>query len=459
MGWLVGIALLLLVALFAIWAARYTKVGPNEVLIVAGRPRVVPDRETGQARMLGYRVVKGGGTFVRPVRERAYRLSLELLTLDVVARDAYSSQGVRVSLEAVAQVKVGGADTLIERAAEQFLGRSREDIGRVALEILEGYLRAVVGTVTVEEMYLQRELLAQRTREAARADFASMGLEIVALAIRGISDEQGYLEAMGRPRVAQVKRDAVVGEAEAEREAEHARVQAETKVEEYRRDLELARAAYETEVRTRRAEADLAYDLARHRRAKEVREAEIDVEIAAKQKQVQLEEAEVRRREWALEAEVKRAAEAEQYRILQLAEAERLRRTAEGEGAAAEIRSRGLAEADAARVVGEAEADAMGAKAASWARYNEAAVAEMVVRILPELAEKVAAPLGRTEKIVIINTGGDAGAGASRVTADVATILSQLPTLVESLTGVKLERLLERVPGLRDGREPDEGKE
>lgn len=459
MGWVVGIALLLLVALFAVWAARYTKVGPNEVLIVAGRPRVVPDRETGQARMLGYRVVKGGGTFVRPVRERAYRLSLELFTLDVVARDAYSSLGVRVSLEAVAQVKVGGADVLIERAAEQFLGRSREDIGRVALEILEGYLRAVVGTMTVEEIYLQRELLAQRTREVARGDFASMGLEIIALAVRKITDEQGYLEAMGRPRVAQVKRDAVVGEAEAEREAEHARVQAETSIEEYRRDLELARAAYETEVRTRRAEADLAYDLARHRRAKEVREAEIDVEIVAKEKQVKLEEAEVRRREQALEAEVKKAADAEQYRILRLSEAERLRRTAEGEGAAAEIRSRGLAEADAARAVGEAEAEAMGAKAASWARYNEAAVAEMFVRILPELAEKVAAPLGRTEKIVIINTGGDAGAGASRVTADVATILSQLPSVVESLTGVKLERLLERVPGLRDGKEPDEDKE
>jgi flotillin len=456
MGWvLVGFVLLLLAALFGLWATRYAKVGPNEVLIVAGRPRPVTDPETGQTRTLGYRVVKGGGTFVRPVRERTYRLSLELVTVDVVARDAHSSQGVRVSLDAVAQVKVGGADTLIERAAEQFLGRSREDIVGVALEVLEGYVRAVAGTLTVEELYLQRELVAQRVREAARGDFASMGLEIVALVIRGITDEQGYLEAMGRPRLAQVKRDAVIGEAEAEREAEHARAQAEMRVEEYRRDLELAKAAYETEVRTRRAEVDLAYDLARHRREKEVREAELEVEIAAKEKQVRLEEAEVRRRQQTLEAEVKRQAEAEHYRILQLAEAERLRRAAEGEGVAAEIRSRGLAEADAARAVGAAEADAMAAKAAAWARYNEAAVAEMLIGVLPELAEKVAAPLGRIEKIVVINSGGDASAGASRVTADVAAILGQLPAIVESLTGVKLERLLERVPGLRDGQDSE----
>ncbi|MQA86729.1 MAG: flotillin family protein [Streptosporangiales bacterium] len=453
-----GIAIPVLAALvivWIVWAVRYTKVGPNQVLVVVGRRRRVVDPTTGERTVVGYRLVKGGGTFVRPIRERAHRLSLELITLDVRAKDAYSAQGVRVSVDAVVQIKIGGDDALIEQAAEQFLGRPREDLARVAFETLEGYLRAITGTMTLEEIYLQRDRLAQGVRDASRDDLAGMGLEIVSFAVRGITDEQGYLEAMGRPRIAQVKRDAVVGEAEADRVAQQARFEADARIEQYRRDLELTRAAYEAEVRTKRAEADLAYDLARNRVAKEVRGAEVAVEIAAKERMIELEEKEVLRRERALDAEVRKAAEAERYRIEQLAEAERLRRGAEAEGAAAEIRARGRADAEATRAVGEAEAEAMARKADAWAEYSTAAVTEMLVRILPDVAEKVAAPLARTEKIVVVNSGGDGSAGASRVTGDVATILGQLPTVIESLTGVKLEDLLGRLPGLADGTEPD----
>jgi flotillin len=449
----IGIPLLaILIIAGIVWAARYTKVGPNQVLIVVGRPRRTVDPVTGRRTVTGYRLVKGGGTFVRPIRERAYRLSLELTTLDVHAKDAYSSQGVRVSVDAVAQIKVGGADTLIERAAEQFLGRPREDIARVAFETLEGHLRAVTGTMTLEEIYLRRDQLAGCVREVARDDLAAMGLEVISFTVRGITDAQGYLEAMGRPRIAEVKRDAVIGESEADRVAHQARFEAEEKTERYRRDLELTRAAYEAEVRGKRAEADLAYELAHNRVARQVRSGEIEVEIAAEEKTIELAERQVTRRERSLDAEIRKTADAERYRIEELAEAERRRRTVEAEGAAAEIRARGQAQADATRAVGEAEAGAMRKKAGAWADYNEAAVVEMFVRILPELAEKVAAPLARTDKIVIINTGGDgqgATAGASRVTGDVAAVLSQLPTVIESLTGVNIEDLLARLPTLR----------
>jgi flotillin len=411
----------------------------------------VVDPVTGQRTIKGYRLVKGGGTFVRPIRERAYQLSLELTTLDVHAKDAYSYQGVRVSVDAVAQIKIGGAATLIERAAEQFLGRPREDIARVAFETLEGHLRAVTGTMTLEEIYLQRDRLARAVREVARDDLAAMGLEVISFTVRSITDAQGYLEAMGRPRIAQVKRDAVIGESEADQLSQQARFEAEAKIEQHRRDFELTRAAYEAEVRGKRAEADLAYDLARNRVAKQVRSTEIEVEIAAEEKTIELAEQQVTRKEKSLEAEVGKTAEAERHRIEQLAEAERRRRIVEAEGVAAEIQSQGQAQAEATRAVGEAEAHAMTRKAAAWADYNQAAVAEMFIKILPELAEKVAAPLARTEKIVVINTGGDghgAAAGASRVTGDVAAVLGQLPAIIESLTGVSLEHLLERLPTL-----------
>lgn len=446
----IGIPLVVVVLVaYLVWAARFVKVGPNRALIVVGRPRAVVDRETGRRSVVGYRIVKGGGTFVRPIRERTYQLSLELITLEINARDAYSAQGIRVSVDAVAQIKIGGAERFIERAAEQFLGRPREEIARLAFETLEGHLRAVTGTMMLEDIYLRRDQLARAARVAAAQDLAAMGLEIVSLTVRGISDAQGYLDAMGRPRIAQAKRDAVIGESEADRVAQQARFDAEAKIEQYHRDLELSRTAYEAEVRGNRAEADLAYDLAHNRVAKQVRRDEIDIEIAAEEKRTELAERAITRREKELQAEVRKTAEAERFRIEQLAEAERRRRTVEAEGSAAEIRARGRAQADAALVVGEAEANAMSRKAAAWADYNQAAVAEMFVGILPDLAEKVAAPLARTDKIVVVNTGGDGAAGASRVTGDVATVLGQLPAVIESLTGVSLESLFERLPKLR----------
>jgi flotillin len=399
----IGIPLVVIVLIaYLVWAARYVKVGPNRALIVVGRPRAVVDPVTGRRSVVGYRIVKGGGTFVRPIRERTYELSLELTT-----------------------IKIGGDEQFIERAAEQFLGRPREEVARLAFETLEGHLRAVTGTTMLEDIYLRRDRLARAARDAAADDLAAMGLEIVSLTVRGISDTQGYLEAMGRPRIAQAKRDAVIGESEADRVAQQARFEAEAKIERYHRDLELSRTAYEAEVRSNRAEADLAYDLAHNRVAKQVRRDEIDIEIAAEEKMIDLAERAITRKEKNLQAEVGKTAEAERFRIEQLAEAERRRRTVEAEGSEAEIRAR--------------------------ADYNQAAVAEMFVKILPELAEKVAAPLARTDKIVVVNTGGDGSgaAGASRVTGDVAAVLGQLPAVIESLTGMSLDALFERLPKLR----------
>ena len=215
---------LLLIA-FAIWAHQYTKVGPNEVLIISGRRK--KDR--------GYRIVRGGGTFVTPFREKVQRLSLELMQFDVKTAETYTTHGVPVQIDGVCMVKVDGTPEGIEKAAEQFLSRGREDIVRTAMQAVVGHMRAAVGTLSIEDIYRDRARLVAKVRELADPDLDAMGLVIISLTVRNIGDKQGYLEALGRPRTAQVKRDAIRGEAEADREARAARYEADLAIESSRR--------------------------------------------------------------------------------------------------------------------------------------------------------------------------------------------------------------------------------
>jgi len=405
------LALAVLAGLIALWAWRYTKAGTNEVLIISGRKRKVVDPD-GRKRVVGYRLVRGGA-FVWPILERVQRLSLELLTIEIQTADAYTAQGVRMVVDAVAQVKVKGDEASIALAAEQFLSKSKDDIRRVALQVIEGHLRAVLGTMSVEDLYLRRAEFARQVREAARQDLERMGLDILSLTVRHIADEQGYLEAIGRPRIAQVRQQAAVAEAEADRVARIARLEADRAVEEARRELE-----------ARRAEADMAYELHRHRVAQAVKREEMAVRRVEKELAIEIEEKEIERKRRELAATVELPAEAEKQRILALADAERYRLEAEAAG-----------QAEGIRATGRAEAEAMRAKAAAWREYNEAAMAQMVVDILPALAKALAEPLSRAERIILI---GDGHGGISRFTGDLAQAMAQLPALVEALTGVRL---------------------
>src|SRR5436189_5863319 len=242
------LAALALIA-FAVWAHQYTKVGPNEVLIISGRK--------------GYRIVRGGGTYVRPFREKVQRLSLELMQFDVRSAETYSMHGVPVQVDGVCMVKIDASDAGIEHAAQSFLSRGRDDIVRSAMQAVEGHLRAAVGSLSIEDIYRERQKLVAATRELAEPDLEGMGLSIVSLTIRNVADKQGYLEALGRPRTAQVKRDALRGEAEAEREAKAARYEADLAIEDSRRAYETEKARYKAEGLRASAEADLSYELQR----------------------------------------------------------------------------------------------------------------------------------------------------------------------------------------------------
>lgn len=488
---LVTVGILFVIFVFIItWASRYTKVGPNEVLIVSGRKKKVIDPD-GIERERGFRIVKGGGTFVVPVVEKVDILSLELLTIDVQTPEVYTSKGVPVKVDGVAQIKVKGDDISIATAAEQFLSKDTAAIMNIAMQTMEGHLRAILGTMTVEEIYQNRDAFAAKVQEVAAGDMANMGLGIVSFTIRDIRDTQGYLDALGKPRIAQVKRDAQIAQAEADRDAmikfsqatqagQEAKFAADSKIAEAQRDYQSNVAQYQATVNQKKAESDLAYDLQKFKTGQLVKAEEVQVQIIEKQKQIELQEQEIKRKQRELEANVQKPADAERYKVETLANAKKFQLEAEAAGAAAATKATGFAAADVVKATGLAEADAnkarglaeasvieaqgkatasaMQAKAESFKQYNEAAVIEMIVRVLPEVAGKISEPLSKTEKIVIINSGNGPGGGASKLTGDVTQIIAQLPPVLESLTGVKFEKLLEQVPAIRKAMGKDEPK-
>ncbi len=464
---------------FIAWAfSRYQKAGPNDALIVYGGGR--------------YRVVVGGGTIVWPFINQCESLSLELMTLDVTVEEVYTIHGVPITVDGVAQVKVDRSDEMIRTAAERMLGKGAADVRNIALQTLEGHLRAIMGSLTVEEAYRERDEFATRVAGTAATDLAGMGLRIDSFTIREVRDSQGYLEALGKPRIAEVKRDATIGEAEAQRDAvgrsaeanrdgQKAKFAADTEIAEADRDYEMKVADYKAAVQTQKAQADLSYDLQKFTTEQQVRKESVQVEVVEREMQTQVQEREIARRERELEATIQKPADAERYKVETLADAERAKREREAAGEAAAIehvgkgeaaaerakglavaevqKAQGLAQAEVIRQQGFAEAEAMMKKAEAWQNYNQAAITEKVIEVLPAVASAIAQPLARTDKIVMINTGGDGGGGigASRITQDVSNVIAQLPPVLEALTGINFEEMLEKLPqiGERMGiREP-----
>ncbi len=484
---------LLLLALISSLTSRYVKVGPNQALIVYGR-RKEPA------------VITGGGVFVWPIFERAEAFSLELMSFDVAPQqNLYTNQGVSVRVEAVTQLKVRSDHDSILTAAEQFLSKTWDQRQALIRLVMEGHLRGIVGQLTIEQIVKEPEMVSEKMRSTSSADLAKMGLEVVSFTIKEVRDENNYIENMGRPEIERIKKEANIAAAFAARDtqiqqagasreaavaksaADQARIEAETtsqaKQAEFQRDLALKRAAYDAEVKKQQVVADKATDL-----QQQIMQQQIVAEAARAQEiektaQVKVQEAEGHRRQMELEATIVRAAEAEKQRIETQAAAERQRLSLEAEGRAAALRAqaaseadalkarstaeadaakiRGAAEAEAARLrgmaeaaviraKGEAEAEAMRVKANAYREYNQAAVLDKVITNLPEVVRAIAEPLAKVDKISIVSTGGSNGngLGASRVTGDVVAMLAQVPAILETLTGVKLSDLMERVPGL-----------
>ncbi len=434
------------------------------VLLITTMWKRVPQDKAVVVTGLKKRVISGGGGFVIPLLERSDKISLENMKIEIRTEGARTEQGVDIRADGVAVIKVKSDKESILNAIEQFYtGKEQQTIDIIkdtAKDVLEGKLREIISKMTVEEIYKDREKFASQVQEVAAVGLANMGLELKAFTIRDISDKNGYLEALGKPRIAEVKKNAAIAEAdalretkvkvsEAERLGEEAKIIAETHVAEANKEKELKIQAYREEQETIKARADLAYEIEKNKVAKEVTETAMMVELTKKEKETEIQEKEALRREKELLATVNKQADADMYKISKQADAHKYSELKEAEAFSMTIKVKAEAEAEAIRIKGEAEAAAilakgsaeaqtMEKKAEAYKQYNDAAVTQMIIERLPEIASAISEPLAKTEKIVIIDNGsGGEGSqkGAAKISGYVTDIVSQLPETIEAITG------------------------
>lgn len=460
------------------------KVGPNQALIVYGAG--------------GTKVITGGSHFVIPLYQRAQDFSLELMSFDVApSQDLYTTQGVAVNVEAVTQIKVRSDEESVKTAAEQFLSKSQQERESLIRLVMEGHLRGIVGQLTVEELVKDPENVGSKMLKTVTPDMEKMGLEVISFTIKDVRDKNDYISNMGRPQIVEIRKQADIASALAQRDtqiqqanasreaavaksaADQGRVKAETESlalqAESQRNLALKKAAFDAEVKKQQATADKTYDIQANLMQQQVVTEAVKVTEVEKQAQIKVQEAEIQRRELELQATVQKGAEAERRRIETSAGAERQRLILEAQGQAdaakargigdaeanrarglseAEvIRAKGLAEAEIIRAKGEAEAEAMKVKAAAFHEYNQAAVLDKLLTGMPEIMRAIAEPLSKIDKVTIVSTGngtgnGNEGMGASRITGDIMNMVAQVPALFELLSGTRLSDLMSRVPAL-----------
>lgn len=476
----VGVVFLLMIAVvfiaIGIAASRYKKVPPNMAMVVYGK------RQRG-AEGRGYKVISGGAKVIIPIVEAVEWLRLDVRTLDLVVPDIVTDvkrSGAKINIKAVAQVKVSSDEATLNTAAENLLGKTEGAVNEIALKTLEGHVRGVCATLTVEEVNSDRDAIASKILGMAGNDLRNMGIEIRSFVIKEIEDAQGYLNALGVKRTEEVKRDARMGKADANRaatiaeaqaaqQAEKANAEAEAAVAVYHRDRDIIKQQSETQVELERANKEIAFQLQTAKRQQELIVEQKKIDIRAKEQEVLVQQQEVKRREQEqIAAQVVPAktqadamaqladgekrkliltAEGEKERAILVAEGERerLARTAMGE--AERIRQEGTAEADVIRLKGEseayaikakglAEAEAMRAKALAWEQYGKAAVTQLIVEKLPEIVANAAKSLESTQKLIIMGERGP-----SQLVGSVVDIAATAPALVKALTGMDLSEL------------------
>ncbi|XP_059511413.1 flotillin-2 isoform X1 [Stegostoma tigrinum] len=380
------------------------------------------------------------------IGKRKKRMSLEIMTLQPKCEDVETAEGVALTVTGVAQVKVMTDMDLLAVACEQFLGKSVQETKSVVLQTLEGHLRAILGTLTVEAIYQDRDQFAQLVREVAAPDVGRMGIEILSFTIKDVYDKVEYLSSLGKSQTAIVQRDAEIGVAEAERdagireaeckkEAMDVKYSADTMMADSKRAFEMQKAAFNQEINIKKAEAQLAYELQGAKEQQKIRQEEIEIEVVQRKKQIDIEEKEITRMDKELIGTVKRPAEAEAFRMQQVAEGHKVKQVLIAQAQAEKIRKIGEAEASSISAIGKADAERMRLKAAAYQQYGNAAKMALVLDALPKIAAEVTAPLAKTDEIVIL--GGD----NNRVTSEVTRLLAEVPASVHALTGVDLTKV------------------
>jgi len=379
------------------------------------------------------------------------RMSLEVMTLNPTCDNVETKQGVPLTVTGVAQVKIMKDPKLLNIAAEQFLGKKEDEIVDTILQTIEGHLRAILGTLTVEEVYKDRDQFAQLVREIASPDVGRMGIEILSFTIKDVYDNVDYLASLGKTQTAAVKRDAEIGvaqanrdagirEAECEKSAMDIKYSTDTKIEDNSRAFKMQKANFDTEVNSAKAEAQMAYELQAAKIQQRIRNEEIQIQVVERRKQIEIEDQEIKRKEKELISTVRLPAEAEAYKVQTVAEGMRTKTVESARAEGEKIKLTGGAEAKAVEAVGRAEAESMRMKASAYKQYGDAAIMSLVLEALPQIAAEVAAPLAKTDEIVLIG-------GQDRTTDEVNKLVATLPPAIQALTGVDVTGALGKIPG------------
>lgn len=460
-----AIVVVILLALTSIVTA-YKKVPPNQAMIVYG--------------LGGKRVVQGGGTFVIPGFQNNKTISMMLMSFDVIPAQAmFSRQGIKLNLEAVAQIKIKSDPTAILTASEQFIDRPEEDRETIILHSVEGHLRGLIGQLTVESILKTPDEINSKMRETCSEDLDKMGLEVVSFTIKKITDDKGYIDNMGVPEIERIRRDASIARAEAERDIQIKQAEAEkessiakanahqatieagtaarAKESLFEKELNIKQADFKLETEVKKAQADLAYELQQNKIKQSLVTEQVKITQMEAEANRTVREIEVELKQRELEATVIKPAEAENQATIMRAEAAKQRQILEAEAEAATTTKRGLATAEAdlakgkanaeiVQLAGAAEAGALQKKAEAYKQFTQAALTVEFLKILPELAEKIASPLAKVDKITVISQDG-ASAGVNKITGDIAKIMAQVPELTKTLTGMNVTEALSGLLG------------
>lgn len=435
--WIVFVVLALVIFLMV----RYRIGKPDEALIVTGS-------FLGKE---GIKILKNSGTFVIPIVQKAHKLSLLTHKLEIGTPEVYTEQGVPIKASATVLVKVGNSTEAIKTAAEQYLGKSTAELEDEAQEVLEGHLRAILGTMTVEAIYKNRDDFAEQVQAVASTDLQKMGLEIVSFTIKDVSDPNGYLDALGRPQIAEVKKNAEIAESNALRETRIKQAENEqlAQQEEIRRKTEIAE-----------ANKNMALKQAHYKQEQEVAVAQAEqvavgekmkVRLIEQEKNIEIQEKQAELTEKELTATLRKKAEADKYVVEQnalakkaqeiayaQAEAEKIKLAAEAE--AQRIEKLGQAEAEKIAKVGQAQAQSKEQMALALQKLNEAGVLVEFIKVLPAIAKEVNAPISNIDKVVSFGTGdgvhqmGEAGLARTFETIKETTGLDLVNLINETMS-------------------------
>ncbi|XP_044770268.1 LOW QUALITY PROTEIN: flotillin-2-like [Neomonachus schauinslandi] len=423
-------------------------VGPNEALVVSG----------GRCGSDYKQYVFGGWAWAWWSISDTQRLTLEVMTILCRCENIETLEGVPLFVTGVAQVKIMMEKELLAVACEQFLGKNVQDIKNIILQTLEGHLHSILGTLTVEQIYQDRDQFAKLVREVAVPDIGRVGIEILSFTIKDVYDKVNYLSSLGKTQTAVVRRDADTGVAEAKgdagiREAESkkemldVKFMADTKIADSKRAFELQKSAFNEEVNIKTAEAQLAYELQGAWEQQKVRQEETEIEVVQRKKQVAVEAQEILRTDKKLIATVRAPAEAEAHRLQQITESEKVKQVLLAQAEAEKIRRHGEVEAAVIQAMGMADAERMKLKAEAYQKYRDAAKMVLGLEALPQIAATIAAPPPPTkvDETVLLSKDN------SKVTSEVNRLLAELPASVKALTGMDLAKIppMEKVTGVQ----------